>query len=298
MIPIFLLFIISHVSYALLSPDFSGFQFNVTDLNTALSYRCRMESTASYTQKVIHSHNPKTAGTTVNKFFRRESIRPFHLDTGHVSYSVFQKKHNDPPGHPYIYVSILRYPQTRVLSYFHFIYHNRHRIPPQWRGDVIWENAFKYKSLSKWLSTPSVRKYLSDEYSRILDASVDAIDRVRTWSPVSVPNTFFQSTSHAPEHRQCHAHLRSAALLLMRYTVVGITENMKETFWPLLFRRVSSLPQSEYNSAVNSSTGSNSKVKTEEEKAMVQKELGDVLYCERLLYEIAKAVNEADRKCS
>ena len=239
----------------------------------------------------------------------------------HIPFFLSQKLHPQN-----IFFTVLREPTSLAISLYNYI-NMRKEIPTHLRHDQFWINSFRRDPL-EWSKDAFIRKSLRNQvlrfftwYSKAAKYGVvgrggadfanplvwrdflglsESHHRVDAWVPWSLEQADMMSkySLRMPPDYRCPDELRVAAILIQRYSAVGIVEDYPSFFYVLQHRaqldnEAFSALMADSTVRKNPSTSTISKVTLQ----IVKRNLQDNFYCSRLLWKLASLINQHDSQC-
>lgn len=280
-------------------------------------------------RKIHFLHIPKAGGTSIDTYLQTHSTLMSRYDRDRAQHEHYGSAEFNTKNKTLMTV-ILRNPALQAISLFHYIRVNKGvRYNGHWnytnRPDV---------TLPKWAQEPLILNYLDDGYSmfnrtlengeiNVKKKEQDArvrINRARKGLPLSIEKEpVFEGTPiqtndfPIPESAfidriermvpmqeyRCEKHMRTAHLLIRRFSVVATLEKQMEVFWKVLSARAN-LHMT--NAQISAASGthlnkSSKKAASAAQEAEAHRLLTEGLRCQMLLWEIAEMIGKQDMFC-
>lgn len=275
----------------------------------ALNQRCEYDNIPNLkTKSIAFTHLPKVGGTVIKSLLQKSIEKHRFVHREHMPYiltqALFDKSSN------FTMITIFRNPIIRALSYYYYIT-KRQELPnsiTQPELQNFWMTTMKME-LSEWLNREITKQILIENTLQYFISNIPNPSNVlltsekwkkiqynknistKSWINISQRSDFTSYIVNIPEKYQCKLHLDIVLLLLERYAVVGVYENMT-SFWKGVYRRVGVIKQNAHTFMENRNERYG--------KKMIQlafDSLGESLFCEIVLWQLAGKISSKDAEC-
>lgn len=220
----------------------------------ARKYRCvSMYHITLFDQRAIcFTHIPKSGGTSVQNYMRTHySDRYDYPRPPHEAYKAAEEQTK----YTRLFATLFRHPVSRAVSLYHYIKSaSLVAAISQNLGmkRLVWQHAHNTSmTFSDWIQDPEVMKLIKRNYftsnglvgKRIRSNFKSEINepvtrKVKVYNITSATQHFLTALQKGiPDPRfQCSSQMKTLALLVNRYSAVGLLENIAQ-FWALLSTR-------------------------------------------------------------
>lgn len=291
-------------------------------LSLILRDRCSIGNISGLaTRNLTFTHIAKCGGSSLrhllNKHFKSRFQRIGPSTGPHIPFFLSQKKH---PSN--IFFTVLREPTSLAISLYNYI-NMRKTLPKHLSHDKFWRTTYNRDPID-WSNDKFIRKTLRNQVLRFFtwysksanyesgDFSNPHVWReylslpevyntvLDPWVPLSTQQqqSFTNYSSTIPTQYRCSSELNAALILIQRYSAVGVMEDY-ERFFHILHHRAKLNDEAFVSFIADSSEKRNpstNKISPAKIK-IVKNNLNDVLFCSRVLWQLASRISQHDAAC-
>lgn len=283
-------------------------------------YRCKYieESVPDATKRKIHFlHIPKAGGTSIDQYLQQPHMvsRYDHSRHPHENYGSAEFNTNRTR----LFAVLFRHPASKAISLFNYMKTHKGALQsPHWK--------YTYNSsvnLLLWSKEPMIIEWLSQNgmfRTELKNAAINAEPQIRKqmyeqkvangkakFSVKPIKDKFPVSENEFTEHiekmipnpeYQCLARMKTALLLIKRFSAVSTLEEPLADFWHVLSARAGlDMTTAMITSASGKHLNKSKKFATEEEEEEAFQTFSETFRCDVIVWKIADMISKQDLVC-